>query len=77
MEEIKVSVIVPIYGVERYIERCARSLFGQTMTEGVEFIFINDCTKDHSIELLTSIIGEYPQVRSRVKIINHLRNRGL
>ena len=77
MKEVAISVIVPVYGVERYIERCVRSLFGQTMTEGVEFIFINDCTKDRSIELLTSIIGEYPQVRSRVKIINHLRNRGL
>ena len=77
MEEIKVSVIVPIYGVERYIERCARSLFGQTMLNGIEFIFINDGTKDRSIELLTSIIGEYPQVRTRVKIVNHLRNRGL
>ena len=77
MKEIAISVIVPVYGVERYIERCVRSLFGQTMTEGVEFIFINDCTKDRSIELLTSVIGEYPQVMSRVKIIDHHRNRGL
>ena len=77
MEKINISVIVPVYGVEQYIERCANCLFGQTMTEGVEFIFINDCTKDRSIELLTSIISEFPQVKSRVKIINHHRNRGL
>lgn len=77
MEEIKISVIIPIYGVEKYIERCVRSLFGQTMTDGIEFIFVNDCTPDHSIEVLSNIIGEYPQVYSQVKIINHLRNRGL
>ena len=77
MDEIKVSVIVPIYGVEKYIERCIRSLFGQTMTDGVEFIFVNDCTKDGSIELLSDLICEYPQLNSQVKVINHPRNRGL
>ena len=35
----KVSVIIPVYGVEQYIERCAISLFEQTLT-GIEFIFI-------------------------------------
>ena len=77
MEDIKVSVIIPIYGVEKYIERCVRSLFGQTMTDGVEFIFVNDCTRDRSIEVLTAIISEYPLLESQVKIMNHLRNRGL
>ena len=47
----RVSVIVPIYGVERYIEQCARSLFAQTL-EDMEFIFIDDCTKDRSMEVL-------------------------
>lgn len=77
MENIAISVIVPVYGVEKYIGRCVRSLFGQTMTEGVEFIFVNDCTKDRSMELLNSLIGEYPQVSPQVKIIHHQRNRGL
>ena len=39
-QNVKVSVCVPVYGVEKYIERCARSLFEQTMTEGIEFIFV-------------------------------------
>ena len=77
MDEIKVSVIVAVYGVERYIERCARSLFEQTMTDEVEFIFVNDCTKDRSIELLSACIECYPQLHSQIRIINHLRNRGL
>ena len=54
----KVSVIIPIYGVEKYIERCARSLFEQTL-DSIEFIFVDDCTPDHSIEILKSIIEEY------------------
>ena len=53
----KVSVIVPIYGVEQYIERCARSLFAQTL-EDMEFIFIDDCTKDRSMEVLAQVIED-------------------
>lgn len=54
----KVSVLVPVYGVEEYIERCARSLFEQTLGD-IEFIFVDDCTPDRSIEILKSIIEEY------------------
>lgn len=54
----KVSVIVPIYGVEKYIERCARSLFEQTLDD-IEFIFVDDCTPDRSIEILESVIEKY------------------
>lgn len=73
----KVSVCVPVYGVEKYIERCAMSLFEQTMTEGIEFIFVNDCTKDKSIEILERVLDEYPQRKSQVKIIHHEKNGGL
>lgn len=54
----KVSVIVPIYGVEKYIERCARSLFEQTL-DNIEFIFVDDCTPDRSIEILEGVIEKY------------------
>ena len=54
------SVIVPIYGVENYIERCVDSLFNQTL-KGIEFIFIDDCSPDRSMELLQSKINEYHQ----------------
>ena len=37
----KVSVIVPVYGVEKYIGRCVRSLFEQTL-EDIEYIFVDD-----------------------------------
>ena len=40
---IKVSVVIPTYKVEQYIERCARSLFEQTL-DSIEYIFVDDCT---------------------------------
>ena len=71
----KVSVIIPVYGVEKYIERCARSLFEQTLND-IEFIFINDCTPDNSINVLETTLSEYPNRKHQVRIINQPRNMG-
>lgn len=71
----KVSVYIPIYNVENYIERCARSLFGQSLDD-IEFIFVNDCTKDKSIEILSSVLKEYPSRISQTKILHHKQNKG-
>ena len=77
---IKVSVIVPIYGVEKYIERAVRSLFEQTLT-GIEYIFVNDCTPDNSIVILNNLIEEYKERLTNenklYKIINLPQNGGL
>lgn len=73
----KISVIVPIYGVEKYIASCAESLFGQTMTDGVEYLFINDATQDNSLAMLRNVISRYPQLKSQTNIISHDENRGL
>ena len=51
----KVSVIIPVYKVEDFIARCAESLFAQTLAD-MEFIFIDDCTPDRSMEILQSLI---------------------
>lgn len=72
----KVSILVPVYGVEKYIERCARSLFEQTY-EDIEYIFVNDCTKDNSISILENTIADYPKRKAQVTIINHQVNKGL
>ena len=72
----KVSIIVPIYGVEQYIERCARSLFEQTY-DNIEYVFVNDSTPDRSVEVLKKVIDEYPERKGNIKIINHEKNRGL
>lgn len=72
----KVSVIIPVYGVEKYIERCARSLFEQTLDD-MEFIFVDDCTKDNSIQVLEMVITDYPNRKEQIKILHHEHNKGL
>lgn len=73
---MKVSILVPVYGVEKYIERCARSLFEQTYQD-LEIVFVNDCTPDQSIALLMKVMEDYPRRKTSVKIVNHEKNRGL
>jgi glycosyltransferase involved in cell wall biosynthesis len=72
----KVSVIIPVYNVEKYIDKCVRSLFSQSL-EDVEYIFVDDCTPDRSVEHIQEILREYPQRKSSVKIIKHDVNKGL
>ncbi len=75
----KVSVIIPVYGVEKCIERCARSLFEQTLDD-IEYIFVDDCTPDKSIEILESIIEEYQlrfvEEKKVVRIVRMPTNSG-
>ena len=73
---LKVSILVPVYGVEQYIEKCARSLFEQTYSD-IEYVFVNDCTKDDSIGVLKRVLEKYPQRMQQVRIINHEKNMGL
>lgn len=74
--DLKVSILVPVYGVERFIARCAESLFKQTY-ENIEYVFVNDCTKDGSISVLKETMRKFPERASQVRIINHERNKGL
>ena len=71
-----ISILIPIFNVETYIERCARSLFEQTYRD-IEYIFVDDCTPDNSIEILKNVIQEYPHRKEHIKVIKHEKNRGL
>lgn len=74
---LKVSVLVPVYNVEKYIEKCARRLFSNTISSDCEFIFINDCTPDSSMEKLNNTIKDYPKLKKNIVIINHEKNKGI
>ena len=76
MNEVLVSIIIPIYNVEKYIERCARSLYEQTYIN-IEYIWVNDGTPDRSVDLLKRIIKAYPNREAHVQIIEHPANLGL
>jgi len=72
----KVSILVPVYNVSKYIERCARSLFEQTFRD-IEYIFVDDASLDNSIEILKNVLEEYPKRIKQVKIITNPENLGL
>lgn len=72
-----ISVVIPVYGVEKFIERCARSLFSQTLKDDVEFIFVNDSTPDKSIEIVKNVLLDYPERKKQVRFITHDANKGL
>lgn len=71
-ENIKVSIIIPIYNVEKYISECLDSVCNQTLKE-IEILCIDDCGKDNSI----NIVKEYLKKDNRIKIIRHDKNKGL
>ena len=73
---MKISIGVPVFGVEKYIERCARSLFEQSYKD-IEYIFVNDCTPDNSMSILKNVLDEYPVRKQQVVIINNEKNIGL
>ena len=72
----KVSVIVPVYNVELYIERCARSLFEQSL-EDIEIIFVDDRSPDRSIAVVKDLLVKYPHRASSVIFAEHKKNKGL
>lgn len=76
MTEPLISVIVPIYNVEIYVEKCVRSLLEQSY-KNIEYIFVNDCCTDASMRVLNDVIIDYPTRKSSVKIIDHDKNLGL
>ena len=71
MEKDKVSIIVPVYNVEKYIEKCLKSLISQSY-KNIEIILIDDGSKDNS----GKICDTYKRKDSRIKVI-HKENAGV
>lgn len=73
----RISVIIPVYGVAQFVERCTRSLMNQTLRKDVEFIFVDDKTPDHSITIIEKVVSEFPAREGQVTILHHPENKGL
>jgi len=57
------SIIVPVYNVEKYIRSCMESIFRQNLDESIfEVIIVNDGTPDHSMEVIQDIIDQHPNI---------------
>lgn len=69
---VAVSVIVPLYKTEQFVERCLRSVMAQSF-EDIEILCIDDCSPDKSAEIVERLMLE----DSRIKLIRHDQNKGL
>lgn len=72
---MKASVIIPVYNVSSYIERCLLSVLNQSWKD-IEVILVDDCTPDNSMELVASVIASHPR-GSAVRCLAHKENKGV
>ena len=72
MEKAKVSVIIPVYNVESYIDKCIVSVLEQTYSN-LEIIMVDDCSTDNSFR----ICQKYAEADKRIKLLKNERNSGV
>lgn len=61
MNEIKVSVVIPVYNIEKYLAKCLDSILNQTLKE-IEIICVNDGSTDHSLQILKGYEQKYSSI---------------
>ena len=67
MKKYKVSVIIPVYNVEKYIDKCLSSLVNQTLKD-IEIIVVNDGSPDNSQKIIDKYVKKYPKkIKSFIK----------
>ena len=72
-----ISIIIPIYNVEKYVERCVKSVLNQTHNS-IEVIFVDDCSQDKSMEIAKNLIEDSNQYDNfSFLFLKHDKNRGL
>lgn len=73
-KNIDLSIIIPVYNVEKYLPHCLDSIFNQSLDNSdFEVIVVNDCSKGNCEE----IIEEYKKKHNNIRLINHEYNKGL
>ena len=73
---MKITIVIPVYNVEPYIEDCLKSVASQTYKGNIECIIVNDCTPDNSCAIIERFIKEY-NGNIDFKLLHHSVNRGL
>lgn len=68
----KISIVIPVYGTEQYLERCINSVIKQNY-RNLEIIVVNDCSPGNAEE----IINKYSKLDKRILYLKHEENRGL
>lgn len=72
---MKISIIVPVYNVEPYVERCLLSVLNQSY-ENLELVIVDDCGTDNSMDIVHKIVANYKEDKA-IQIYVHEKNRGL
>lgn len=73
----KVSLVLPVYKVEQYIEGCLQSIYDQTY-HNLEVIFVDDCTPDNSILVVDNFVSSHVLPEGmEIKVLHHQENRGI
>ena len=75
-KSIRVTILMPIYKVEQYLEKTLSSVFTQTYSN-IDFVFVNDCSPDNSLKVLTETIEKFDISPERYVIVNHQENEGI
>ena len=76
MKSLKVTILMPIYKVEQYLEKTLTSVFTQTYNN-IDYVFVNDCSPDNSLKVLTDTISKFGIASERYVIVNHQHNEGI
>lgn len=72
----KVSIIVPIYNVEEYIDECVHSIISQSYKD-IEIILVDDCGNDNSVQIAENILNDEAHGKFSFVVLHHEKNRGL
>jgi glycosyltransferase involved in cell wall biosynthesis len=73
---VRVTILMPVYKVEQYLAKTLSSVFTQTYPD-IDFVFVNDCSPDNSLQVLTNTIDRYGITPYRYVIVNHKDNEGI
>ena len=61
-KEIFISIVVPVYNTEQYLDECLQSILKQTIIENIELICVNDGSSDNSLEILNLYKEKFPNM---------------
>lgn len=72
-----ISVLIPLYNVERYVKKCLESVFGNTMADDCEFILVDDGSQDKTLEEVHAVCAAFPWLQDRIHISKNNENKGV
>ena len=73
----EISILIPVYNVEKYVKECLISVFSNTIVDKAEIIIVNDCSFDNSMNVITKLIDDYSFLKNQIRIFHNKENKGV